>query len=135
MVSSDAVNYQALDGSWHPIGSTLDAAGADRYAGVTAPTASRPASSPNWTVPSPSFSVGGRGMRPQQRVRRPATARSTAPKFPTRRRCENADLTYRVVASGVKEILDLAGPDAPASYTFRLSPTAQAAKAARSSAA
>ncbi len=33
-----------------------------------------------------------------------------------------ADLRYAVTATGVKETIQIAGPDSPASYTFRLSP-------------
>jgi RHS repeat-associated protein len=122
-VSGAPVHYQAPDGSMQPIDSTLHKVDEDGYAWRSGANVFemrfKPAAGPDFAE----FRIGGRTFRLQAEdtaaVSGPATVSGNEISYPGA--FAGADLRYLVGPMGVEEVIDLAGPDSPTSYTFRMS--------------
>jgi RHS repeat-associated protein len=119
-VSQGPLHYQAADGSWRPIEVGLHPVRENGYAwrsGANAFEARFKAAAEPGLL---EFRVGGRIVRvsAQGVAPRPARVDGTRVSYPGA--YPGADLRYTVTATGVEKMIELAGPDSPTSYTFRL---------------
>jgi RHS repeat-associated protein len=117
----EPVNFRAPDGSWQPIDATLHPINEGGYAWRSGANAFEARFKDAVETGFSEFRVAGRVFRITAEGAAPARARvdgstvSYAGAFP------GANLTYTVGTVGVEEVIELAGPDSPASYTLRLS--------------
>jgi YD repeat-containing protein len=120
-VSSMPMNYQTSDGSWHGIDTALHAnSGAYAWASGANSYQMRfkSAAGPGFAE----FQVGEQTLRlSAQGARDGGPARVHGGQITYPGAYPETDLRYQMGATGVRKVLDLSGPDAPASYTFRLS--------------
>jgi YD repeat-containing protein len=121
-VASVPVNYRAPDGSMQPIDSNLHRTDQDGYAWSSGANAFqmlfKPVAGPDFAE----FRIGGHRLRLRAEGTAGASpARVSGGQITYPGAFAGADLRYQVGPVGVNKIIDLAGPQSPTSYTFRLS--------------
>ena len=124
-VYNGPVNYRTGDGSWQPIDATLHKINEGGYAWRSGANAFQARFKSTVGAGFSELRVGGRLFRITAEGAAPSVARVDGSKISYPGAFPGADLTYTVGTTGVKEVIDLAGPDSPTSYTFRLSPADQ----------
>jgi len=120
-IHSGPVNYRAANGSMQPIDTKLHRADQDGYAWRSGANAFQARFKDAVESGFSEFRVAGRVFRMTAEGAAASRARVDGATVSYPEAFAGTDLTYTVGTVGVKEVLDLAGPDSPASYTFRLS--------------
>lgn len=118
---SGPVNYRASDGSMQPIDTKLARTDQDGYAWRSGANAFQVRFKDALESGFSEFRAAGRVFRVTADGAAVSRARVDGSTVAYPEAFAGTDLTYTVGAGGVKEVLNLAGPDSPASYTFRLS--------------
>ncbi len=115
------VNYRAADGSMQPIDTRLYPTAEAGYAWRSGANAFEARFAPTSGSDYAEVRLGGRTVRVRALgvADRPATVSGSQVSYPGA--FAGVDLRYQVTATGIEETLDLAGPDAPTRYVFRLS--------------
>jgi YD repeat-containing protein len=121
---SAPVNYRSPDGSFQPIDSTLHGIDEGGYAWRSGANAFEMRFKAAAGADFAELRIGGRTFRLQAEgtaaaTAGPATVSGSEISYPGA--YAGAGLRYLVGAMGVEEVIDLAGPDSPTSYTFRMS--------------
>ena len=123
-VYSTPVHFRAADGSWQPVDTglheTRDGGFAWRSGANVYEMLFRTAAGEGFAE----FRLGNRKLRMDALGTRGAagSARVDGSQITYPDAYAGADLRYAMDASGVRKVIDLAGPDSATSYTFRLSP-------------
>ncbi len=120
-IHSGPVNYRAANGSMQPIDTKLHRADQDGYAWRSGANAFQARFKDAVESGFSEFRVAGRVFRMTAEGAAASRARVDGATVSYPEAFAGTDLTYTVGTVGIKEVLDLAGPDSPASYTFRLS--------------
>ena len=121
-VYAEPVHYRAADGSWQPIDATLHATNQGGYAWRSGANAYEVLFKPTAGTGFAQFRLGGRTLRlDAEGARDGGTATVDGSQITYPAAYPRTDLRYQVGATGVRKVLDLAGPESPASYSFRLS--------------
>ena len=116
------VNYRAPDGSLQPIDSTLRATEAGGFAWRNGANAFDLFFKEAAGAGFAEFRVAGRRFRLDAEGAKAGTpARVTGGQIVYPGAYDGADLRYSLDALGVQKVIDLAGPDSPSEYAFRLS--------------
>lgn len=121
-VYSGPVHYRAPGGGWQPIDPTLHATREDGFAWRSGPNAFGVSFKPSAGEDFAEFRIGGRTFRLDAlgaRAGGPARVDGGQIVYPDA--YPGADLRYLLNALGVEKVIDLAGPDSPTVYSFRLS--------------
>ena len=121
-VYGEAAHYLAPDGSWQRIDATLRPVRQDGYAWASGPNAFemrfKPSAGADFAelrLPRGSLRLHADGARGDAPARVDGGQITYPDAYP------GADLRYQVGPNGVRKVIDLAGPDSPTSYTFRIS--------------
>ena len=118
---SGPVNYRAANGSMQPIDTKLHPTDQDGYAWRSGTNAFQARFKDAVESGFSELRVAGRVFRMTVDGAAASRARVDGSTVSYPGAFAGTDLTYTVGPVGVKEVLTLAGPDSPASYTFRLS--------------
>jgi len=120
-VHTAPVNYRAQDGSFQPIDSKLQPAAQDGYAWRNGANRFGLRFKDSTDADFTEVRIGDRTFRMTAQGAAKQKARVDGSRITYASAYPGADLTYTVIPTGVKEVIELAGPDAPDTYVFRLS--------------
>ncbi|MBY8870381.1 DNRLRE domain-containing protein [Micromonospora sp. PLK6-60] len=121
-VYSTPVNYRASDGTMRRIDPTLHPVDEDGFAWRSGANAYEARFAGTAGGDLVEFRVGDRRLRMRAEGTATRPAERAGSQITYRRAWPGADLRYEVGPTGVKETIDLAGPDSATSYRFRLTP-------------
>jgi hypothetical protein len=116
------VNYRAPDGTFQPIDTKLHPISADGYAWRAGPNAFGVRFKDVTDSGFTEVRIGNRTFRVTADGAAARKSTVDGARITYAQAYRSADLACTVTTTGVKEVVELAGPDAPTSYTFRLVP-------------
>src|SRR5262249_8238016 len=115
-IYSAPVNYRGPDGSMHPIDTALYPVHTDGYAWRSGANGFQARLKSVAGGDLVELQMGGRILRMSAEGASAAPAGRSGSQVSYRGAFPGADLLYQVTATGVKETIDLSGPDSPSSY-------------------